>query len=136
MRLARGMLLAVAAAALAGCGTSERAQVQAKVQQFVKAAAARDYKTICTQVLAPPLLEHMVESGITCQQAMQIALASVTSPTLAIGQITVDGSKASAITLSTAKGQEAALAAIELVKTSQGWRVESLGAPIVPPSKS
>ena len=124
-----------AAAALTGCGTSERDDVQAKVQQFVHAAADRDYKTICGQVLAPSLLEHLAAGGVGCEQAMQIALGRVQSPTLSIGRVTISGSTASVITLTAARGQEASLDAIQLVKTGQGWRITSLGSPVVPPAK-
>jgi hypothetical protein len=120
----------LAACALAGCGTSERDQVQAKVQQFVTAASGRDYKTICEQVLAPSLLARLAAGGISCEQAMQIAFGSVQSPTLSIGRVTVSGQTASVITLTAARGQVASLDAIELVKTAQGWRVSALGSPV------
>ena len=124
------------ALAVAGCGTSARDQVQAKVQQFVSATAAKDAKTICDDVLAPSLLERMAAGGITCQQAMQIFFSSVQSPTLSIGRIDVSGQTASAITLTSARGQQGSLDAIKLVNTSRGWRISSLGSPIVVPGAS
>jgi hypothetical protein len=129
------MVSLAAVGALAGCGASERDQVRAKVEQFVRAAASKDYRTICDQVLAQSLLERLAASGIACEQAMQISLGQVQSPALAIGRITIDGSSASAITLSSARGQPAALTAVRLVKTSSGWRVSGLGSPIVPPAR-
>ncbi len=141
MRAWRGGLaiawIACAAFLLGGCGTSDRDQVRAKVDQFLKATASKDYATMCDQVLAPALLAHLSAGGIKCQQAMQIALGGVKSPALSIGRIDVNGNKASVITLTTAAGQEASLDAIELTKTGSGWRVESLGTPVVPrPKKS
>jgi hypothetical protein len=129
MRLARGIVIVGIAAAIAGCGASESDQVRAKVQQFVTATAARDYKTLCDQVFAPSLLQHLAAGGVACEEAMQVALGGVSSPSLSIARITVHGQSASAITLTSARGQQAALSAIELVKTSQGWRVSSLGSP-------
>jgi hypothetical protein len=128
MRAARAMVILAAALVPGGCGTSERDVVKAKVQQFVKSAGSKDFKTICDQVLAPSLLERLAAGGVPCEQAMQIALGSVHDPTLSVGQVTISGSKASAIALSTAQGQAASLDAIELVKTSSGWRISSLGA--------
>jgi len=125
------LIAVVAGGGLAGCGASERAQVQAKVEQFVRAAAGRDYKTICDQVLAPSLLARLAAGGIPCTEAMQVGLGRVRSPTLSIGRITVSGATASAITLTGARGQEASLQAIELVKTGSGWRITSLGSPVV-----
>jgi hypothetical protein len=117
---------------LGGCGTSDSEQVRAKVDQFIKATASKDYATLCHQVLAPGLLAHLSAGGIQCEQAMQIALGGVQSPSLSIGRVDVKGDTASVITLTTAAGQEASLDAIELTKTNHGWRVESLGTPVVP----
>ncbi len=124
--------IACAACLLAGCGTSDRDQVRAKVDQFLKATARKDYATLCHQVLAPGLLAHLAAGGIQCEQAMQIALGAVKSPALSIGRVDVRGDKASVITLTTATGQQASLDAIELTKTGSGWRVESLGTPVIP----
>lgn len=121
---------AALAAALAGCGAGPRDEVRDKVNQFAQAAAQRDYATICHQVLAPSLTNRLVETGISCVQALRVALGGVRSPALSIGRITIRGSHASVITLTTARNQQAALSAIELVRTRDGWRVSSLGSPL------
>jgi hypothetical protein len=130
MRAARVMAVLVAAAALGGCGTSQTQQVHAKVEQFARATVAKDYRTICRQVLAPALLARLAAGGIGCEQAMQIALGALQTPSLSVGRVTVSGRSASALTLSGAKGQQTAFTAIELVKTSAGWRISSLGSPV------
>ncbi len=130
MRFARALVIVTTACALGGCGTSARDQVKAKVEQFVKAAASKDYKTICAQVLAPSLLARLAAGGVPCEQAMQIGLGGVQNPTLSIGRITVSDRSASALTLTTARGQQTSLEAIELVKTSAGWRISSLGSAV------
>jgi hypothetical protein len=137
IRKAISVTLGAAALALAvdGCGTSDRDDVQAKVEQFVHATSKKDYKTLCSEVLAPKLVENLVARGLRCEQALQIGFGKVTNPTLSIGRITVNGQNASAITLTGASGQQSSLDAIELVKTSQGWRVVSLGSPVVPKGK-
>lgn len=132
------MTLAAAAAlggGLAGCGSNDRDDVKAKVQQFLTATRDRDYKTLCSSVLAPVLVERIVSAGLQCEQALQIALTGVTNPTLLIGRVTVSGNNASAITLSGAKGQVSSLDAVQLVRTSSGWRVKSLGSPLTPAAK-
>jgi hypothetical protein len=127
------MLVALASAvcALSGCGMSTSDQIQAKVKQFAHAVAARDSRTLCDQVFAPVLLEHFASVGLPCERAMQIYLSSVHAPTLAVGRVVVSGQKAEAITLSGAHGQIGSLDAIELVETSQGWRVSGLGSPVL-----
>jgi hypothetical protein len=138
MRARRGLAaIAVAGAMLVvgGCGSSDRDDVRAKVRQFLDATRTKDYKTLCDQVLAPVLVEHIVSAGLQCEQALGIALGGVSEPTLLIGRITIAGKDASAITLSGAKGQQSSLDAIQLIKTSSGWRVKSLGSPVTPATK-
>lgn len=119
-----------AALALAGCGASNRDQIAQKVHQLADAVGSHDYQTICDQVLARSLVTKLAVNGIPCVQAMQIALQSVQQPVISIGKIEISGSHATAITLTVARGQQASLAAIDLVKTRQGWRISSLGSPL------
>ncbi len=130
MRVTAGIIVVSCAGVLAGCGSSSSDQVKAKVNQFVTAAANRQYATICTQVLAPALVTRLQEAGVSCTQAMQIAFGSVQNPTISIGRVTVSGNRASVLTLSSAKGQNASLDAIDLVKTAKGWRLSSLASPL------
>lgn len=130
MRVGAGILICCAAGALAGCGTSASDQVKAKISEFVKAADAKDYATLCTQVLAPSLVQRLASAGLSCPQAMQVAFQGVENPTLSVGRVTISGSKASAITLSTARNQQASVDTIELVKANHGWRVSSLASPL------
>jgi hypothetical protein len=129
MRLARGIVLLGSAYALTGCGVSPREQVQAKLQQFAHATGAKDYKTLCTQVLAPPLVTHLTDAGVSCEQAMKIFTSSVQNPTLTVSKVTVKGSTASAVVLAGATGQTPSLESIQLVLTKHGWRLVSLASP-------
>jgi len=122
-------MLAAAGLTLSACGTSPRDAVRQKVQQFADAARTHDYKTICTQVLAPSLAARAASAGLTCEQAMAIALGSVRNPTISVGQVTVKGNSASAIVLSVAADQQASLNTLDLVHTGSGWRITSLQAP-------
>ena len=114
---------------LAGCG-NDRDQIDAKVQQLAQAVGSHDYKAMCDQILAPSLVNRLVGNGIPCVQAMQVALQGVQQPVISIGKIEIQGSQATAITLTVARGQQASLAAIKLIKTGQGWRISSLGSPL------
>jgi hypothetical protein len=133
-RIATAVVAAACAPAVAGCGASAHDQVQAKVEQFVRATAAHDYRTLCRQVLGPGLLARLAAGGIGCEQAMSIALGRVHAPIISIGRITVSGDRAQAITLSGAAGQRGAFETIGLVDTSNGWRIASLSTPHVNPS--
>jgi hypothetical protein len=127
MRLGRGGVAVVAACALSACGATSRAEVEAKLQQFVSGTAAGDDQTLCKAVLAQSLITRIASTGHTCQQAMQIFLQSVPDPTLSVGKVTVHGQNATALTLTTARGQRSTVASVQLVQTSNGWRVSALG---------
>jgi len=122
------VLLGVACA-LAGCGASGRDEVQAKVQQFAQAVAGREPATLCQQILAPALVDHLTAAGISCQDAMTTFVDSVDDPTLSVARIRVKGKTASAVVLTGARGQRASLESLELIETPHGWRLASLASP-------
>lgn len=129
MRPARAIVLLGTAYALAGCGASASQDVQAKLQQFARAVAAHDARTLCRQVLAPSLVDHLVAAGLTCDQAMKTFFDSVTDPTLSVSKISVKGGSASAVVLSGARGQPSSLESVQLADTKNGWRLTSLVSP-------
>jgi hypothetical protein len=129
VRPVSAIALVVFSCALAGCGASARDEVQAKVQQFAKATASGDYRTLCKQVLAPALVQRLSSAGLSCEPAMKIFVQSVRDPTLTVARIKVSGKSALAVALTAARGQRAALDTIELIDTDNGWRVSSLGSP-------
>ncbi|HEY5429873.1 MAG TPA: hypothetical protein VIK04_12205 [Solirubrobacteraceae bacterium] len=129
MRPGRALALIGIAYAVAGCGASAAEQVQAKLQQFAHAVAAKDAPTLCRQVLAPALVNRLEGAGITCNQAMETFLSSVTDPTMSVSKVHVKGSSASAVVLTDARGQPAAIESINLTSTTKGWRLTSLASP-------
>jgi hypothetical protein len=130
VRLSAAIVLVVIGCALAGCGASPTDQVKAKVRQFASAVAHKDYGTICHDVLAPALVEHLTANHIRCEEAMRVALGSVRDPTLSIGPVTVKGKSASVYALTLAAGQQASLNVLHLIDTSDGWRISALNAPL------
>jgi hypothetical protein len=129
VRLGAALILVIfATGGLAGCGASAKDQVRAKVQQFADAAEHKDYGTICDQVLAPALVRHLTANHIPCEEALRFALGNVQHPTLSIGPVKVKGKAASVYTLSLAEGQQASLNVLQLIDTSDGWRISSLNA--------
>jgi hypothetical protein len=120
----------VIVAALAGCGgkdtPSDTEQVRSALVEFGKATAAKDYKTMCTKLLAQSLLDKMQAVGIGCEEALQKGLGDVKSPKLSVGKITVDGPTARAEVRTSAEGQEPSDDTIELRKVNGSWRISSL----------
>jgi hypothetical protein len=129
MRHARAVALLGVAYALVGCGASASQQVQAKLQQFAHAVAAREPATLCRQVLAPALVSRLTAAGLRCEPAMKTFVDGVSDPTMAISKVTVKGSAATAVVLTGARGQQASLSAVHLTHTRNGWRLTSLASP-------
>jgi hypothetical protein len=129
MRPGRVIALLCSAYVLAGCGASAHQQVEAKVQEFARATANRNYGALCNDVLAPALVAHLTAAGLSCDQAMRIFVSSVQNPTISVSKVTVSGSNASAVVLASATGQPAAIESIELIDTKHGWRLASLASP-------
>ncbi len=129
MRLARGIALLGVAYALSGCGASPSDEVQAKLQQFAHAVAARRPAVLCRQILAPSLVAHFAAAGLSCEQTLTTFVDSVQDPTLSISRVTVKGKQASAVVLTAARGQHASLESVQLTNTRAGWRLTSLASP-------
>lgn len=130
MRLARVLVTFAVLLGVAGCGSvSASDQVRAKLHQFATATAAGDTRVLCDQVLAPALVSRITAAGLTCLQAMKVFVSSVSHPTLRISKVTVMASAASAVVLTGASGQSAALESVQLTRTARGWRLASLASP-------
>ena len=121
---------ALAAAALAGCGAqNDTAAVRATMVRLERATVAKDYKTLCTRVLAPSLLAKVHEVGLGCEQALSRGLGGVRSPQLVVRSIKVHGSTALVSVHSSAANQASSDDTVELVKVGGQWRVSSLANP-------
>jgi hypothetical protein len=129
MKPGHALALLGVAYALSGCGASASDQVQAKLEQFAHAVAARDTATLCSQVLAPDLVGHLNAAGLSCSQAMRMFVQSVSDPSLSVSKVRVKGGSASAMVLARAKGQPSSLEAVKLTNTKDGWRLASLASP-------
>jgi len=123
---------AMAAALLAGCGDegpSTQEQVRTTLDEFARAMTAKDYQSLCDEVLSPKLIEKLQQVGLPCEIAMQRAFQDVQNPRLTIGKITVakDEKSASAEVRTSASGQAPSQDTVELVPVKDGWRVSTLG---------
>jgi hypothetical protein len=110
----------------AGCGTSDEDKVRDTLATFEKATAAHDYKTLCTRVLAKPLVQRLSNVGLPCEVALQRGLAGVTSPQLTVLRVKVRGDVALAVVRSAAAGQPTSRDTIRLVREGDDWRVSTL----------
>jgi hypothetical protein len=130
LRRVRYLAPALALLALAGCGeqgpTPEQ-QVRAAVAEFGRATAAKDYRTLCEQLLAPDLVDDVTSIGLPCETALERGLRDVREPRLTIGRVRVEGDRASAVIRTAATGQEPSEDTLRLVKVDGTWKISSLG---------
>ena len=118
--------------ALGGCGDAEptdEEQVRATLTSFSRATAAKDYQALCDRLLAPSLIADLKKIGLPCEIALQQGLGEVKQPRLIVGDVTVDGKKATAEVRTSAEGQAPSSDTVELERTDKGWRISSLATP-------
>lgn len=124
----RFVAVLLVAAGLSGCGggPSDAQQVQAAVEAFARATAAKDYQGLCDRLLAPDLVQEVEQAGLPCEVALRQGLGDVQAPTLTIGAIKVDDDKATAEVNSAAQGQPPSRDTLQLQRVGDSWRIASL----------
>jgi hypothetical protein len=126
----RPVLLVAVAAALAGCGSSGPSDdelVARAVADFGRATAAKDYTTLCDRLLSPSLVGKVEQIGLPCPRALEKALGGVQDPRLTIGEIAVNGDRATAQIRTSATGEAPSRDTLELERVRGSWRIASLG---------
>jgi Putative lumazine-binding len=130
VRLSTALAVAALAMAAAACGgsgaTSDREQVAATVRAFGRATQAGDYGRLCRDLLSTALVTRIQRAGITCRDALQAGLQGVRAPRLSVGEITVDGDRATAEVRTSAAGQRPSVDRLRLVREAGRWRIASL----------
>jgi Domain of unknown function (DUF4878) len=134
MRLAA--LLLCGALALAACGggdgagagpkRSEAERVRDTLSAFAQASAEHDYRRVCADLLAKPVIDSVRKAGLSCESAMKTALEGVEAPKLEVRQITIKGNRASAKVHTTAANQQASDDTVALVKEGEDWKIGAL----------
>jgi hypothetical protein len=121
--------LVAAALALSGCGSgpSDAEQVRSTVLAFGRATAAKDYRRLCDELLAPRLLDKLKQAGLPCEAALRKGLGDVKDPKLTLGRVVVNGDSATADVRTSARGQPPARAKLKLTRVGGKWRIASLG---------
>ncbi|MGZ6259648.1 MAG: hypothetical protein ACXWN5_02180 [Candidatus Limnocylindrales bacterium] len=112
-----------------GSSSSPTAAVRAVVLRFGAASRAKDYQTICDQLLSRSLVTAVESIGLPCEAALQRGLAGVRDPQLTVRQISIHGNRALASVHSTAFGQPPSDDAMQLVLEDGTWRIASLAEP-------
>ena len=138
MRTAALLLLC---AVLAGCGAEaervtapsatpagspDEQAIRATLDRYAAAIRAGDAATICTDLLAPEVLETVKRAGGDCARDLMADRVAEGGPdyALEVGAITVDGDRATAQTQAMERDGPRS-AAQPLVRVGGGWRLSS-----------
>jgi hypothetical protein len=130
MRLAA--LLLCGALTLAACGgaspkRSDADRVRDTLAAFGQASAKHDYRRVCAELLAKPVIDNVHRAGLSCESAMKTALQGVQSPKLEVREVTIKGNRASAKVHTTAANQPASDDTVALVREGGDWKIGALG---------
>jgi hypothetical protein len=116
---------------LAGCGDAGPTpdeQVRATVGDFGRATAAKDYRALCEEILAPQLVDKVTQVGLPCETALRRGLGKVRDPHLTIGRVQVEGDRATAEIRTSAAGEQPSKDTLKLVNVNGTWKISSLGS--------
>jgi ketosteroid isomerase-like protein len=125
-------LLLCGALTLAACGGggspkhSDADRVRDTLSAFAQASAKHDYRRVCADLLAKPVIDNVRRAGLSCESAMKTALQGVQSPKLEVRQVTIKGDRASAKVHTTAANQQASDDTVALVREGQDWKIGAL----------
>ena len=132
--LAAGALLAT------GCGTTagdvssatfsqpEQKAVATAVKDFSDAARKRDYKAICSDQLAAPLVKQLDTKQKTghCAERLKESLRDVDKTALAVRAVQVSGAGAVATVQATGTGRTEAPQRLKWTKEGSRWKLAGL----------
>jgi hypothetical protein len=128
-------LTCLLALALAGCGgkaapkkpVPPEQQVRTAIANFQTATQKKDYRRLCTQVLAQELLDKIARANLPCEQALKVGLQNVVNPRIAVRSVEITNNRAVAQVSSSAQNQPALDGTLALIREVKGWKVASLG---------
>lgn len=123
----RAVAALTAILAIGGCGQSPEEGVRTALDRYAEAAAARDWGTLCADVLARELVAKMRRVGLRCEDVLRTGLGDARRPRLTVRSVRVTGNRAVALVRTTAANQAATDVQFRLVKEDDGWKVASLG---------
>lgn len=136
--------LLIAGLLLAGCGAGEGAgdsaedfpgveqrAVATAVEEFSDNAASRDYEAICSDGLAPALVDPLDEKRKPggCKQAMEDALRDVSSAEVTVTKVDVQGDRASATVQENGTGDAEPRSTYALLKVDDRWKISGIALP-------
>jgi hypothetical protein len=96
------------------------------VSDLSTAGQRKDAQKICTQILSQALVRQLDAVGTSCQQEMKKAIDDADGFDLAVTDVTVNGSQATAKVKGTNRGKDV-IRTFSFVKEDGGWRISAFG---------
>ena len=104
-------------------GRDDQKLVRDALERYATASRAKDYQTLCDDLLASSYVKQTASSGLPCEVALRTALENVRNPTLTIGTIDVNGDRAAAKVTGSAAGQVPGTAVYTLIREDGMWKI-------------
>ena len=131
-------LLVALPLALGACGQTQKDSagdfrgdqkaVAQTVEDLQDASRERDEGKICSQLLAPALVDKIkAASNSTCEKVLKDSLRDVDSFELQVKKVAIDGTTATA-TVTSDTGKKDRTDTLKLQKVGNAWKIATLGA--------
>jgi hypothetical protein len=104
-------------------GRDDEALVRDALERYEQASADKDVQTLCDELFASSFVRQTASSGLPCEVALRTALEDVSSPTLDVLSVEVNGDRALARVRGTAAGQVPGESNYTLVREDDAWRI-------------
>jgi hypothetical protein len=118
--------IVVVVLAIRSWSTDESDRARASVERFAGAVESRDYRTICTSILADDLQKKIEQLNVPCERAMQEGFGSVRQPRLTVENVVVVDDRARAAIRTDAEGQSPSSDVLSLERQDGSWRISEL----------
>ena len=133
----RLVLLVPLLLALTGCGqavssstddfSGQEQAVAQVVEDLQDAGSSRDADRICSDILAPQLVDRMRSAGSTCAKEMESAIDDADDFELQVRDVRITGNTATA-TVDRGPDGDAGTATFEFARVGDEWRATSLSS--------
>ncbi|MEV4421883.1 hypothetical protein AB0L40_18145 [Patulibacter sp. NPDC049589] len=120
------LAIAMVVLAIRSWTTDESDRARGAVEKFAAAVEHRDYRTICTDLLADDLQDKLQAVDLPCERAMKLGFGSVRNPRLTVENVVVVDDRARAAVRTDAAGQTPSADVLSLEKQDGSWRVSAL----------
>jgi hypothetical protein len=110
-------------------GPNSDKEVRATLDRYAQATRAKDYQTLCDDLLSREIVDRIRSAGLPCEVALRTGLQNRRNPQLKVLGVEISGDQALARTRTTAVGEPTSVDTIRMIRQAGGWRVASLTEP-------